>query len=96
MSMDPDKDMLTLPAEAELGGQKMPPPQATDLGSDTPRLLGPCRPQGAKTRDTSKPTLRAPNQLFPWLEAHGSPVIREQPQLTPLSLLADAASEKER
>jgi hypothetical protein len=25
MSMDPDKDMLALPAEAELGGPKMPP-----------------------------------------------------------------------
>ena len=26
MSMDPDKDMLALPAEAELGGPKMPHP----------------------------------------------------------------------
>jgi hypothetical protein len=25
MSMDPDKDMLALPAEAELDGPKMPP-----------------------------------------------------------------------
>jgi len=34
MSMDPDKDMLALPAEAELGGPKMPPapPCYSDAG----------------------------------------------------------------
>src|SRR5258705_10999799 len=41
MSMDPDKDMLALPAEVELGGPKMPPAPPCYSDARAPCLEGP-------------------------------------------------------